>query len=319
MAPLHGILRAMKRVNALWLCAVLAACGKDAAGPVPVAFVAVAPDTATLRLGAVACFTATVRGGSDAVLWRAGSGTVTPDGCYTARHVGRDTLTVMSAVDTTRWARARIWVRDTAPPVVVRTSPAQGDSLAPVLPLIQVTFAGPVDSSGTLTMTQGATTLVAVPVGHPWTGTLLFRAALPLDYAVPVTATLTDVRDTSGNPMRPYTWTFRPGAFTWPFGQLLPTPIPTYDGSGSSVHPSVLHFATGWHGWQYVMAYTPYPLLRAAYENPSLAVSHDGLVWVTPPGLHNPVLLPGPGRGEAQAIRATPARRPAPGCSPTPT
>lgn len=64
--------------------------------------------------------------------------------------------------------------------------------------------------------------------------------------------------------------------------------IPDYPGLGKVVHPDVLYFAAGWNGYKYWMAYTPYP--PEANENPSLAVSNDGVTWITPPGLTNPVI-----------------------------
>jgi len=68
--------------------------------------------------------------------------------------------------------------------------------------------------------------------------------------------------------------------------------VPTYDGSGQAVHPDVLAFATPWHGWEYWMAFTPYPYAEAALENPSLLVSHDGTHWTAPPGVANPLVPP---------------------------
>jgi hypothetical protein len=81
---------------------------------------------------------------------------------------------------------------------------------------------------------------------------------------------------------------------------IVRTPIPTYDGSGQSLHPSVLFFPNGWRGWRFVMAYTPYPFLDPSFENPSIAVSQDGLTWVTPTGTVNP-LLAGAGRSIAMS------------------
>lgn len=65
--------------------------------------------------------------------------------------------------------------------------------------------------------------------------------------------------------------------------------IPTYEGSNQSVHPSVLYFPSGWNGYKYWMAETPYPWANEAYENPSIHASHDGTIWVDPPGLLNPI------------------------------
>lgn len=49
------------------------------------------------------------------------------------------------------------------------------------------------------------------------------------------------------------------------------------------VHPDVLYFENGWNGYEYWMVFTPFPNSNAQYENPSIAVSHDGLIWEIPP------------------------------------
>lgn len=71
---------------------------------------------------------------------------------------------------------------------------------------------------------------------------------------------------------------------------LHPLDIHTYDGSNQANHPKVLYFDIPWHGWKYWMSYTPYPNGNADYENPSIAVSNDGVNWKTPNGLKNPVI-----------------------------
>jgi hypothetical protein len=71
--------------------------------------------------------------------------------------------------------------------------------------------------------------------------------------------------------------------------------VPTYDGSGQAVHPDVLWFPRGWRGWEYWMAFTPYPRGKQQYENPSIVVSHDGEHWQAPRGLTNPIVRPGSG------------------------
>ncbi|MHB1414314.1 MAG: hypothetical protein ACYC1C_03610 [Chloroflexota bacterium] len=79
--------------------------------------------------------------------------------------------------------------------------------------------------------------------------------------------------------------------------------IPTYDGSGECTHPSVVDAAATvggpWHGYRYWMAFTPYPNNRWRFrlENPSIVASHDGIQWVVPVGVKNP-LVPPPGLGE---------------------
>lgn len=72
-------------------------------------------------------------------------------------------------------------------------------------------------------------------------------------------------------------------AFTNPLG------IETYEDSYQAVHPSVLYFPDGWNGYQYWMAFTPYPFSEDDYENPSIAVSNDGIYWSIPDGLENPI------------------------------
>ena len=100
---------------------------------------------------------------------------------------------------------------------------------------------------------------------------------------------MTDATDVSNgtSPLTPIILSNTPGG-------ILLLSIHTYDGSGESVEPDVVHFAAGWHGYEYWMVYDPYPGGNSYYENPSIAVSHDGLTWIAPPGIRNPV-VPGPG------------------------
>lgn len=64
---------------------------------------------------------------------------------------------------------------------------------------------------------------------------------------------------------------------------------PTYDGSGQAIHPDIYYNPNGWNGWEYWLANTPYPNNDETLENPSMLVSHDGLSWVVPDGLTNPI------------------------------
>jgi hypothetical protein len=66
--------------------------------------------------------------------------------------------------------------------------------------------------------------------------------------------------------------------------------IPTYDGSGQTVHPDIAYFPDGWHGYKYWMAMTPNYYDSAGRENPHVVASNDGLSWEVPPGLANPVV-----------------------------
>lgn len=65
--------------------------------------------------------------------------------------------------------------------------------------------------------------------------------------------------------------------------------IPTYEGSGVAVHPSVYFNPSGWNGYKYWMAMTPYPSPQVALENPSIVASNDGNTWVVPAGVTNPI------------------------------
>lgn len=57
----------------------------------------------------------------------------------------------------------------------------------------------------------------------------------------------------------------------------LPNPYPAQ--ANAPVHPAVLYFPSGWNGYNYWMAYTPYPGANSDYENPTVAASQDGETW----------------------------------------
>lgn len=70
--------------------------------------------------------------------------------------------------------------------------------------------------------------------------------------------------------------------------------ITTHDGSGQAMHPSVIDFLTehgvaSWAGYRYWMAFTPFPNAYDEHEDPNLVASHDGITWVIPNGLINPL------------------------------
>ena len=72
--------------------------------------------------------------------------------------------------------------------------------------------------------------------------------------------------------------------------------IPTYDGSGQMTHPKVLYmpdygtsYINGWNGYKYWMTMSPYPQSNDDYENPSIVASNDGINWVVPAGMVNPI------------------------------
>ena len=77
-----------------------------------------------------------------------------------------------------------------------------------------------------------------------------------------------------------------------------PLVTPTADGSGITVHPTVVQVPGGVGGYEYWMAVTGYYNGDNAYENPHILASHDGLTWVVPAGLTNPIKPKGPGAGD---------------------
>jgi hypothetical protein len=83
-------------------------------------------------------------------------------------------------------------------------------------------------------------------------------------------------------------------------GLNAPSPLvtPTYEGSGQVVHPDVVRVPGGWMGYEYWMAMTPYPNGNDDYENPSVIVSQDGIGWIEPPGIVNPLAPEPPGHND---------------------
>ncbi|WP_205328453.1 hypothetical protein [Glycomyces sp. YM15] len=83
-----------------------------------------------------------------------------------------------------------------------------------------------------------------------------------------------------------------------PFGGKRTIPTQQEPGGGQTTHPAVVRIPGGWNGYEYWMAHTPYPGSNSAWEDPNIAASNDGVNWVVPPGLTNPIDdqpgLPGP-------------------------
>ncbi len=73
-------------------------------------------------------------------------------------------------------------------------------------------------------------------------------------------------------------------------GGVLQLDLPTYDGSGDVVEPDVVHIRGGWRGFDYWMAYNPFPGGNDVYENASIVAGQDGIAWSVPAGLINPVV-----------------------------
>lgn len=81
-----------------------------------------------------------------------------------------------------------------------------------------------------------------------------------------------------------------------PYNAAAPLTIPTPDDTGHSLHPSVVDMGSAWNGYRYWMAHTPYHNRNTEIENPCIVASHDGLTWVEPAGISNPI-DPWPGVG----------------------
>lgn len=92
-----------------------------------------------------------------------------------------------------------------------------------------------------------------------------------------------------------------PTASPWNAPDYLNTP--TYDGSGSTVHPDVIDFAQlgvpdgRWNGYRYWMIHTPFHNNDESLENPSVLVSDQAATgWAVPDGVRDPLWFrPGPG------------------------
>ncbi|HOZ54251.1 MAG TPA: hypothetical protein PKY25_02875 [Bacilli bacterium] len=63
--------------------------------------------------------------------------------------------------------------------------------------------------------------------------------------------------------------------------------IPSFDNLNEVVHPKVLYFEKKKNGFQYWMVSTPYS--NVWNENPQITVSNDGINWIEPPKIKNPV------------------------------
>lgn len=66
----------------------------------------------------------------------------------------------------------------------------------------------------------------------------------------------------------------------------------TPDGDDQAYHPSVVSFESGWNGYKYWIAFTPYPNADATKENPTINASNDMVNWIVPEGIVNPVDKP---------------------------
>lgn len=80
-----------------------------------------------------------------------------------------------------------------------------------------------------------------------------------------------------------------PAQVSGPVGQRLIIPTHVSHTDGQAAHPSVVYVPDGWNGYRYWMAFTPYPGGVDASEDPNIICSTDGVTWVVPSGLTNPL------------------------------
>lgn len=66
--------------------------------------------------------------------------------------------------------------------------------------------------------------------------------------------------------------------------------LDTPDGSGATIHPSVVDMVTPWNGYRYWMANTPYAGGNNQLENPAVWASNNRVSWVVPDGVTNPLV-----------------------------
>lgn len=80
-----------------------------------------------------------------------------------------------------------------------------------------------------------------------------------------------------------------PANITGRVGDRLTIPTHVSPAGGQTTHPSVVYVDDGWNGYRYWMAHTPYPAGDDAHEDPNICASNDGVTWVVPAGLTNPI------------------------------
>jgi hypothetical protein len=73
-------------------------------------------------------------------------------------------------------------------------------------------------------------------------------------------------------------------------GTLCTVPLPSgVTAPYHQIHPSIVYFPTGKDGYKYWMGCCPYHGAGVLHENPCVYVSNDGVTFVDPPGLTNPI------------------------------
>jgi len=73
------------------------------------------------------------------------------------------------------------------------------------------------------------------------------------------------------------------------YGTRLAIPTPQHATDGEVTHPSIVRLDAPVSGFTYWMAYTPYAGGDDEFEDPCIAASNDGITWVVPEGLVNPI------------------------------
>lgn len=67
-------------------------------------------------------------------------------------------------------------------------------------------------------------------------------------------------------------------------------PIQTFDGSGSTTHPYIIELEKPLNAYRYYFVHTPYDNHNVELENPSLSVSNDGINFIKPKDVKDPLL-----------------------------
>ncbi|WP_026923287.1 hypothetical protein [Glycomyces arizonensis] len=80
-----------------------------------------------------------------------------------------------------------------------------------------------------------------------------------------------------------------PTLVSGPVGARLQIPTPLDGIDGQATHPAVAYSPDMLGGYPYWMAMTPYPGSDDSYEDPCIVASFDGVHWVVPAGVSNPI------------------------------
>lgn len=162
------------------------------------------------------------------------------------------------------------------------------DWIAGTLSVVEAGIGGTTSSAASLSITTGAVALSTTTLVAPAAANISVADADGFyvgDTVEEVLAEIPTKMDTRYATFPSLTST----AVTVPYGAQTTLTIPTYDGSGTVVHPSLVFCDKGWNGYRYWLAFTPLPSGNSAFENPSVVVSNDGATWTVPAGGSNPI------------------------------